>query len=105
MKCYFKISNSVTDLDSTDRNEFIKVELLYLNFVTASMLNFKLGKNVSVDEQRIFIEKQSRNNMQIDTKTAVLRFKIYSLYLGNYLYNFLFASKVAKISKFQKNQG
>lgn len=43
--------------------------------------------------------------MQIDTKGAGERFKIYSLCLGNYLYGFLFVSKVVKISKLKKRPG
>lgn len=69
------------------------------------MSNFKLGKNISVDEQLILFKGRSRHSMQISTKAAGVGFKIYSLWTGNYPYNFLFASRVAKISKLKKKPG
>lgn len=100
-----KISNPATNLDSTGRNWYTKVEPLYSDFITASISNFKPGKNVSVDEQFILFEGRLRHSMQIGTKTAGVGFKIYSLCLGNYLYNFLFVSRVAKINKLKKKSG
>ena len=85
IKRYLKISNLATDLDSTGRDWYTKVELLYSDFVTASMSNFKLDKNVSVDEQLILFKRRSRHSMQIGTKAAGVGFKIYSLCSENYL--------------------
>lgn len=38
-------------------------------------------------------------------KATGIIFKIYSLYIGNYLYNFLFAFQVSKISNLKKKSG
>lgn len=41
--------------------------------------------------------------MQINNKAVNMKFKIYSFYLKNYFYNFLFAFQVVKISRLKKN--
>ena len=43
--------------------------------------------------------------MNMGTKAASHGFKIYSLCVQNYLYNFLFTSKVSKISLLEKIKG
>lgn len=57
IKRYLKILNPATNLDSIARGWKNKVELLYLDFVIASMSDFKPGKNVSVGKQFILSKK------------------------------------------------
>lgn len=80
IKCYLKISNLATDLDSMSRNWYTKVEFLYLDFVTTSISNLKASKNVSVDKQLIFFKRRLRHSIQIGTKATNIGFKIYSLW-------------------------
>lgn len=104
IKRYLKISNPRTDLDSKGSNWYTKIEPLYTDFVRASMASLKPGRNVSVDEQLILFKGRSRHTMQIGTKAAGVGFKIYSLCSDSYLYNFLFASRVSKVSNLQKKK-
>ncbi len=69
------------------------------------MSNFKPDKNVSFDEQLIFFKDASQSRMQMSTKAEGVVFETYSLCVENYLYNFLFASRVANISKLKKKSG
>lgn len=105
IKRYCKISNPTTDLDSKRSDRYTKVEPLYINFVAASQIYLKPGKHVSVDKQLILFKSRSQYSMQIGTKAADVRFKIYSRCSGNYLYNFFFASQIAKVSKLKKKPG
>lgn len=105
IKRYLKISNPKTDLDSAGMDWYTKVEPLYTDFINASMRSFQPGRNVSVDEQLILFKGRSRHTMQIGTKAAGVGFKIYSLCSGSYLYNFLFASRVSKVSNLKKKPG
>ena len=105
IKRYLKVSNPTTELDSSGRDWYTKVEPLYTDFVTASRRFLVPGRNVSVDEQLILFKGRSRHSMDMGTKAAGHGFKIYSLCIENYLYNFLFTSKVSKISLLEQTKG
>ena len=105
IKRYLKISNPTTDLDSTGPNWYAKVEPLYSEFVRSSLLFLIPGRDVSVDEQLILFKGRSKHAMNMVSKAAGYGFKIYSLCVENYLYNFLFTSKKSKISLLERTKG
>jgi len=55
------------------------------------------GRNVSVDEQLILFKDRFKHTMNILSKEADRGFKIYCLCSENYLYAFMYASKITKI--------
>ena len=62
-------------------------------------------RDVSVNEQLILFKGHSRHTMNMRTKAASHDFKIYSLCVQNYHYNFLFTLKAFKISLLEKMKG
>ena len=105
IKQFLKISNPITDVDSFGPGWYTKVEPLYSDFVKSSRTYLVPGREVSVDEQLILFKGRSRHSMSIGTKAAGYGFKIYSLCVENYLYNFLFTSKMTKISLLEQTKG
>ena len=105
IKRFLKISNPTRDVDSFGPGWYTKVEPLYSDFVKSSRTYLVPGRDVSVDEQLILFKGRSRHSMSIGTKAAGYGFKIYSLCVENYLYNFLFSSKVSKISLLERTKG
>ncbi len=55
------------------------------------------GRNVSVDEQLILFKGRFKHIMNIPSKEADRGFKIYCLCSENYLYAFMYASKITQI--------
>ena len=98
LKRYLKVSNPTTDVDSFGPGWYTKVESLYSDFIQSSRTYIIPGREVSVDEQLILFKGRSRHSMSIGTKAAGYSFKIYCLCVKTYMYNFLFTSKVSKIS-------
>lgn len=96
---------TTTDLDSTGPDWYTKLEPLYSNFIKASHAFQVPGWNVSVDEQLILFKGRSRHAMNMVSKAAGYGFKLYSLCVENYLYSFLFTSKVSKIGLLERIKG
>ena len=105
LKRYLKISNLITDLDSSGLQWYTKLKPLYSDFINSSQTYMVSGRDVSVNEQLILFKGRSRHIMNMGIKAASHGFKIYSLCVQNYLYNFLFTSKVSKISLLEKIKG
>ena len=92
-------------MDSFGPGWYAKVEPLYSDFIKSSCTYMVPGRDVSVDEQLILFKGRSRHSMSIGTKAAGYGFKIYSLCVEKYLYNFLFTSKTSKISLLKRTKG
>ena len=105
LKRYLKISNLITDLDFSGPQWYTKLKPLYSDFINSSQTYMVPGRDVSVNEQLILFKGCSRHTMNMGTKAASHGFKIYSLCVQNYLYNFLFTSKASKISLLEKMKG
>ena len=98
IKRLLKISNPYEDekIDTRGPDWWKKLEPLATNFRTASKKYWIPGSHLSVDEQLILFRGRSCHTMQIATKAASVGFKIYSLCQENYLFDFLFTSKVSQ---------
>ena len=98
LKRFLKISNPDDDeiIDSRGPDWWKKLEPLATDFRKASKKYWIPGSHVSVDEQLILFRGRSCHTMQIATKAAGVGFKSYSLCQENYLFDFLFTSKVSR---------
>jgi hypothetical protein len=98
IKRFLKISNPSDDekIDTRGPDWWKKLEPLATSFRKASKKYWIPGSHLSVDEQLILFRGRSCHTMQIATKAAGVGFKIYSLCQENYLYDFLFSSKVSQ---------
>ena len=97
LKRFFKVSNLYEDekIDTRGSDWWKKLEPLATNFRKASRKYWIPGSHLSVDEQLILFKGRSCHTMQIPTKAAGVGFKVYSLCQENYLFDFLFSSKVS----------
>lgn len=105
LKRYLKILNPKTDKDSKGTHWYTKVKLFYHDFVKASQDFFLQGQNISVDEQLIPFKGRSKHAMLIPIKQAGKGFKIYNLCYQNYMINFMFSSKAAKVNGLNRMPG
>jgi hypothetical protein len=98
IKRFLKISDPSDDeiIDTRGPDWWKKLEPLATSFRKASKKYWIPGSHLSVDEQLILFRGRSCHTMQIATKAAGVGFKIYSLCQENYLYDFLFSSKVSR---------
>ena len=97
IKSHLKISNPETDPPDSNNDFLAKVRDLLDCFRAACRRWIRPGRDVSVDEQLIQCKARCRHTMNIAAKAAGVGFKIYSLCVDNYLYNFRFASKITGI--------
>ena len=96
IKRFLKISSSDEIIDTRDSNWWKKLKSLITNFRKASKKFWISESHVSVDEQLILFRDRSCHIMQIAIKAADVGFKIYSLCQKNYLFDFLFISKMSQ---------
>ena len=98
LKRVLKISNPDENeiIDTRGPDWWKKLEPLATDFRKALKKYWIPGSYVSVDEQLILFRGRSCHTMQIATKAAGVGFKIYSLCQENYLFDFLFTSKVSR---------
>jgi hypothetical protein len=96
IKRYLKIFNLLEDekIGTRDPDWWKKLESLTSEFRKASKTYWLPESHISVDEQLVKFKRRSRHTMQIASKAAEVEFKLYSLCQQNYLYDFLFTSKV-----------
>ncbi len=96
IKRYLKIFNLLEDqkIDTRDVDWWKKLESLTSEFRKASKTYWLSDSHVSVDEQLVKFKKRSCHTMQIISKATEIEFKLYSLCQQNFLYDFLFISKV-----------
>ena len=60
LKRYLKISNLITDLDSSGLQWYTKLKPLYSDFINSSQTYMVSGRDVSVNEQLILFKGRSR---------------------------------------------
>ena len=96
IKRYLKIPNPNETFDTQGPDWWKKLEPLVIEFRKASQKYWIPGSHVSVDEQLILFKGRSCHTMQIASKAAGIGFKVYSLCDNNYLFDFLFSSKVRR---------
>lgn len=101
IKGFLKINNGREEPPNVGKepNWWKKLEPLASDIQTASWEYYQPGSNISIDEQLIKFDGCCRHTMEISSKIAGKRFKVYSLCQDNYLLSFLFASKVTKVSQ------
>lgn len=97
IKSHLKISNPETDPPEGSDDFLAKVRDLLETFRAASRRWIRPGRDVSVDEQLIQCKARCKHTMNIAAKAAGVGFKIYSLCVDSYLYDFRFASKITGI--------
>ena len=66
-----------------------------------SQKSINLSKHVSIDKQLILFKSRSKHTIIINSKEAGQGFKLYSLYVGNYLIWFIFTFKYRGIDGLQ----
>ena len=96
IKRYLKIFNPNEDklYDTWDSDWWKKLKSLATEFRKASKSYWLLDSHVSVDEQLVKFRGRCCHVLQIASKAAGVKFKLYSLCQENFLYDFLFISKV-----------
>jgi hypothetical protein len=96
IKRYLKIFNLLDDqkIDTRDIDWWKKLESLTFEFRKISKTYWLSENHVSVDEQLMKFKERSRHIMQIISKATEIKFKLYNLCQQNYLYDFLFISKI-----------
>ena len=104
IKSHLKISNPETDPPDGSDDFLAKVRPLLDHFRAACRRWIRPGRDVSVDEQLIQCKARCKHTMNIAAKAAGVGFKIYSLCVDNYLYDFRFASKITGIEGIPKTR-
>ena len=96
IKRFLKINNSCEKSPNIGKGPdwWKKLKSLASNIQTTSREYYQPGSNISINEQLIKFDGHCRYTMEISSKIAGKRFKIYSFCQNNYLLSFLFASKV-----------
>jgi hypothetical protein len=96
IKRYLKIFNLLENqkVDTKDVDWWKKLESMTFEFRKISKTHWLSENHISVNKQLMKFKKRSRHVMQIISKIAEVDFKLYSLCLQNYLYDFLFISKI-----------
>ena len=67
IKCYLKISNPITDLNSSESQWYIKLKSLYSDFINSSCIYMVSKQDVSVDKQLILFKGCSRHTINMST--------------------------------------
>jgi hypothetical protein len=104
LKRYLKISNVLTEMNSTQAYFYDKVGPLYADFALVSKALLSPGRDVSVDEQLLKFKGRSKHAMMMNVKAAGKGFKIYSLCVENYIYAFKWTSKFTGITDLKKSK-
>jgi hypothetical protein len=96
IKRFLKIFDSFNDeiIDTRDLDWWKKLKSRITSFRKASKKYWISVSHLSVDEHLILYRDRSCHIMQIAIKATDVDFKIYSLCQENYLYDFLFSSKM-----------
>ena len=80
-----------------------KLELLATDIQKASLKYYQSSHQVSINKQLIGFKGRSRYTMTINNKIEKKGIKVYSLCDGNYLLDFLIASKISALFKLTDN--
>ena len=84
--------------DLTDDNWWKKIDPIASDFVKTAKAIYRPRSTLSIDEELIMAKGRTKYTLQIPSKAAIKDYKIYSLCDHGYLLDFLFSSKIAKIS-------
>jgi hypothetical protein len=91
---YFKVNSPTEDVGD---QFWRRVEPLMSSFRDASQRLVKLGETVSIDENLIASSNRSGDLIQIDNKAAGKGYKLYTLALHYYLYDWMYTSKKTQV--------
>jgi hypothetical protein len=90
--------NSPSDND-VGAEFWLKLEPLMSSFREACQSLVSLGDTVSIDENLIMARSRTEHLMQIDNKIAGKGYKLYTLALHYYLYDWMYTSKKSKVKQ------
>ncbi len=96
IKRFLKIFSLIIDekVDNRDFDWWKKLNSLITFFRNAFKKSWTSDSHVSIDEHLVGFRGRSAHAMQLACKAAEVSFKLYNIYQNNYLFDFLFTSKI-----------